>query len=104
MARHTPSQATQAVAYARVSSKEQEKEGFSIPAQQKLLSGYASDHGFQIAREFVDIETAKRAGRTSFGEMIAYLKRTRTAASFSSRKRTACTAICAITSPLMTSI
>jgi site-specific DNA recombinase len=73
---HQSSQATlQAVAYARVSSKEQEKEGFSIPAQQKLLSGYATEQGFQIAREFVDIETAKRAGRTGFGEMIAYLKK-----------------------------
>jgi site-specific DNA recombinase len=31
-----------AVMYARVSSKEQEKEGFSIPAQLKLLRGYAA--------------------------------------------------------------
>ena len=31
----------QAVIYARVSSKEQEKEGFSIPAQLKLLKEYA---------------------------------------------------------------
>ena len=29
------------VVYARVSSKEQEKEGFSIPAQLKLLRDYA---------------------------------------------------------------
>ena len=28
--------------YARVSSKEQEKEGFSIPAQLKLLKDYAA--------------------------------------------------------------
>ncbi len=32
----------QAVIYARVSSKEQEKEGFSIPAQLKLLKEYAA--------------------------------------------------------------
>ena len=31
-----------AVFYARVSSKEQEREGFSIPAQLKLLREYAS--------------------------------------------------------------
>jgi predicted site-specific integrase-resolvase len=31
-----------AVIYARVSSKEQEKEGFSIPAQLKLLKEYAA--------------------------------------------------------------
>jgi hypothetical protein len=31
-----------AVIYARVSSKEQEKEGFSIPSQLKLLRTYAA--------------------------------------------------------------
>ena len=35
----------QAVIYARVSSKEQEKEGFSIPAQLKLLKEYAAAQG-----------------------------------------------------------
>src|SRR4051794_15744091 len=65
----------QAVIYARVSSKEQEKEGFSIPAQLKLLHGYAEAHKFAIAREFVDVETAKRAGRAGFGEMLAFFKR-----------------------------
>lgn len=34
----------EAVLYARVSSKEQEKESFSIPAQRKLLRRYAADH------------------------------------------------------------
>jgi len=63
------------VLYARVSSKEQEKEGFSIPAQLKLLREYATSQGLQIVREFVDVETAKRSGRTSFGEMITFLKR-----------------------------
>lgn len=60
-----------AVIYARVSSKEQEKEGFSIPAQLKLLKEYASKLGFGIAREFVDVETAKQAGRTAFGELAS---------------------------------
>src|SRR5580658_1071981 len=64
----------QAVIYARVSSKEQEKEGFSIPAQLKLLKDYASSNGFAIAHEYVDVETAKQAGRAAFGEMVAYLK------------------------------
>jgi site-specific DNA recombinase len=64
----------QAVIYARVSSKEQEKEGFSIPAQLKLLKDYASAQGFTVAREYVDVETAKQTGRAAFGEMVAYLK------------------------------
>ena len=38
----------QAVIYARVSSKEQEKEGFSIPAQLKLLKEYAAAQGFAV--------------------------------------------------------
>ncbi len=62
------------VIYARVSSKEQEKEGFSIPAQRKLLREYVRKLGFQIKREFTDVETAKTAGRSSFGEMVEYLK------------------------------
>src|SRR3954453_1245525 len=64
----------QAVIYARVSSKEQEKEGFSIPAQLKLLKEYAAAQGFAVVQEYVDVETAKQTGRTAFGEMVAYLK------------------------------
>ena len=59
-----------AVIYARVSSKEQEKEGYSIPAQLRLLRDYAHKNSFQVAREFTDIETAKQAGRANFGEML----------------------------------
>jgi DNA invertase Pin-like site-specific DNA recombinase len=64
----------QAVIYARVSSKEQEKEGFSIPAQLKLLKEYAAAHGLAVAQEYIDVETAKQTGRAAFGEMVAYLK------------------------------
>ena len=64
-----------AVKYGRVSSKEQEKEGFSIPAQWKHLDHYAQAEGFRVVREFVDVETAKKPGRTGFDEMIKFLKR-----------------------------
>jgi site-specific DNA recombinase len=64
----------QAVIYARVSSKEQEKEGYSIPAQLKLLKEYAVAQDFTVVQEYVDVETAKQTGRTAFGEMVAYLK------------------------------
>jgi DNA invertase Pin-like site-specific DNA recombinase len=63
--------------YARVSSKDQEKEGFSIPAQQKLLRSYALANRLTIQHEFVDVETAKRAGRTAFGEMVTFLRQHR---------------------------
>ena len=56
----------QAVINARVSSKEQEKEGFSIPAQLKLLREYAAANGFGVAQEYVDVETAKQTGRAAY--------------------------------------
>ncbi len=62
------------IIYARVSSKEQEKEGFSIPAQQKLLREYAAKQGFRVTEMFTDVETAKSAGRTEFGKMVDCLK------------------------------
>jgi DNA invertase Pin-like site-specific DNA recombinase len=61
------------VAYERVSSKEQEL-GYSICAQQELLRPYAGEQSLAIAQEFVDVETAKTAGRPGFNAMVAYLK------------------------------
>lgn len=66
-----------AVVYARVSSKEQEKEGFSIPAQLKLLHEYADRHGLQVVEEFTDAETAKKVGRTNFLAMAEKLKKSK---------------------------
>ena len=39
-----------------------------------MLRDYAAAERLAIAHEYVDVETAKQAGRASFGEMIAYLK------------------------------
>jgi site-specific DNA recombinase len=64
----------QAVVYARVSSKEQEKEGFSISAQLKLLHDYALEQELRVITDFIDVETAKAAGRSQFGEMIKFLQ------------------------------
>ena len=64
-----------ALVYARVSSKEQEKEGFSIPAQLKLLKSYAQQNSLRIVKEFLDIETAKRSGRMGFSEMVNFLRK-----------------------------
>src|SRR5438094_498482 len=67
----------QSVIYARVSSKEQEKEGYSIPAQLRLLHEYAKQSNLNVVREFVDIETAQRTGRTNFDAMLTFFRRTR---------------------------
>jgi site-specific DNA recombinase len=72
---HSDKGRMKAVLYARVSSKEQEKEGFSIPAQLKLLLAYADDHSLNVLEEFVDVETAKQSGRTAFGKMVSFLRR-----------------------------
>ena len=63
------------VLYARVSSKGQEKEGYSIPAQLDLLREYAQENNFEIVQEFVESETAKCAGRKKFNEMLKFLKK-----------------------------
>ena len=60
--------------YARVSSREQEREGYSIDAQLKSCRDYALLHDLKIEKEFVDIESAKQFGRKKFGEMTDYLK------------------------------
>ncbi|MCW8139878.1 MAG: recombinase family protein [Planctomycetota bacterium] len=64
----------EAVTYCRVSTKDQEKEGFSIPAQDSLLRSYAAQKGYTIVEEFVDAETAGKAGRSDFTRMLEYLR------------------------------
>jgi len=62
-----------AVIYARVSSTEQ-AEMFSISAQLKSLHEYAQKNNFDVVKEFVDVETAKKAGRTQFMAMLKFIK------------------------------
>jgi len=66
------------VIYARVSSKEQEREGFSIPAQLELLREYARRYDLKILQEFTEAETAKSAGREKFGELLNYIQARKT--------------------------
>lgn len=65
---------SKAVIYVRVSSKEQEREGFSIPAQKKLLTEYALTNNFAVIKVFEESESAKSAGRTQFKKMLTFLK------------------------------
>jgi site-specific DNA recombinase len=66
---------TTAVLYVRVSSREQEEEGWSIDAQLRLLKDYAAKNGIAVIGEFVEAQTAKVAGRKAFGAMIEFLSR-----------------------------
>jgi site-specific DNA recombinase len=68
-----------AVAYARVSSAEQEQSGYSIAAQRKLVTDYARHHGFTIVEWFVEARSGKLgAERKEFRRMCSYLAKHRT--------------------------
>ena len=52
-------QRIKAVIYARVSSEEQKKEGFSIPAQLDLLHDFARKNNIEIVKEFEEAEASR---------------------------------------------
>ena len=64
------------VLFARVSSREQEETGYSLPSQKKLLKDYAERKEFKIAKTFSISESASgKYQRKSFDEMLDYVKR-----------------------------
>ena len=63
------------VALARVSSREQEREGFSLDVQEEALRAYAIRSGGEIVKFYRIAETAsKSAQRTTFKEMLAHAR------------------------------
>lgn len=75
------------VIYARVSSREQEREGFSIPAQLKLLREYAQKNGYEIVAEYSDAETAKKQVEQTTTLCYSFLEQILTSEQFLSKKR-----------------
>lgn len=69
-----PSAGEKCVIYARVSTKEQREEGFSIPAQVKAVRALCAEEGLLPMEEFVEAESAGKPGRKEFGRMLAYLR------------------------------
>lgn len=64
-----------AVGYCRVSSKEQEESGYSLPAQEKLVKEYADKMGFDLVRIFSVSESASgKIQRKIFKEMMHFVK------------------------------
>lgn len=64
-----------AVLFCRVSSKEQEETGYSLPAQEKYLRDYADKNGFTDLKVFAVSESAGgKVQRKVFNEMMQYLK------------------------------
>jgi site-specific DNA recombinase len=64
------------VALARVSSREQEREGWSLEVQEEQLNEYAKNKGGGVTKLFKIAETASRADeRKTFKELIQYARR-----------------------------
>jgi len=65
---------TKTVILARVSSKSQEDEGYSLDAQLKLLNSYCQKNELTVVKVFKIAETAsKQQSRKVFQEMLSYL-------------------------------
>ncbi len=64
------------VALARVSSREQEREGFSLEVQEDALRHYAKLQDGEIVRFFRIAETASKSDeRKTFKELVRYAKK-----------------------------
>ena len=62
-----------AVVYARVSSEEQAKHGFSIDNQKRQCIEFAEKQGYSVTKVFVDEgKSAKNLERPEIQELMAY--------------------------------
>lgn len=62
-----------AIAYTRVSSREQVDEGNSLAVQKHVISEFTQKNGVKINKWFVEEgESAKTANRTKLKEMLTY--------------------------------
>jgi len=63
-----------AIAYCRVSSREQ-AEGYSLDAQYEKINLYAEKQNLKVYKSWRVSESAKKEGRKAFNEMIDFLKK-----------------------------
>src|SRR3989339_1700011 len=64
------------ILYCRVSSKEQEETGYSLPAQEKLLSAYSERTGYSVDKVFAISESASgKKQREVFTQMMVYVQK-----------------------------
>lgn len=69
---------SRAIIFARVSSKAQEDEGYSLDSQLKLLRGYCQSNELTIVKEFRITETAsKQQHRKAFHDLLIYIAKER---------------------------
>lgn len=65
---------TQAVIFARVSSKKQEEEGVSLDVQMKTITDYCKDKNLKIIKEFNISESSTKGERKQYLEMLEFVK------------------------------
>ena len=53
----------QAVAYLRVSTREQGQSGLGLEAQKHAVDVFCSTHGYRVAAEYKDVESGKHNAR-----------------------------------------
>ena len=71
----TNSKQKNGVILARVSSRAQELEGYSLDAQLKFLRAYANKNNIRIIKEYKIAETASKASeRRAFHECLTFVK------------------------------
>lgn len=64
------------ILFCRVSSKEQEDTGYSLPAQEKVLNEYREKKGYEVTKVFSISESASgKKQRQIFNEMLAFVKK-----------------------------
>src|ERR1700737_1170887 len=63
--------ATQMITYLRVSTARQGRSGLGLEAQRQALARFAEAEGFNVAREFVEVETGKGSDALSRRPQLA---------------------------------
>jgi len=64
------------ILFCRVSSREQEETGYSLPAQEKLLRSYAEKQNFDICKVFAISESASgKKQRETFSQMMSFIQK-----------------------------
>src|SRR3989344_2659699 len=76
VSRGARAQIMKAITFCRVSSKEQEEPGYSLPAQEKYLGEYGDKNKLEITKVFAVSESASKSERRKvFREMMDFLRK-----------------------------
>jgi DNA invertase Pin-like site-specific DNA recombinase len=67
----------QFIAYCRVSTKQQGESGLGLEGQREAVRRYAAQTGGAILREYVEVESGKRADRPQLLKALAHARRSR---------------------------